>query len=245
MPALPLPRVMLATLVAGSALLPAAAGAADIRTINLLSQSQFRLLSEDLGAALSYKPLIPAEPLGITGFDIGLAVTGTDLKNPLLLSLASAGEKVPTLLPVPTLRAHKGLPLNIDVGVLYAQVPDTNIRMWGGELRWAIMEGSTVLPAIAVRGSFSSVTGVDQLKLSNTSADVSISKGFAMFTPYAGVGQVWVKSTPQGVPALREESFTQTKVFAGVNINLGVNLALEADSTGGIVSYGAKVGIRF
>ena len=239
-----LSRAAAASLVA-ALLPPLSAAAAEIDSIGNLSQAQFKLLSEDLGAALSYKPLIPAEPLGITGFDIGLAVTGTDLKNARLLSLAASGRSVPTLLPVPTLRAHKGLPLGIDIGASYAKVPDIEVTLWGAELRWAIMEGNTALPAVALRGSYSSLTGVDQLKLTSAGADISISKGFAMFTPYAGVGQVWVKSTPQGVPLLQEESFTQTKVFAGVNINLGVNFALEADSTGGIVSYGVKVGIRF
>ena len=39
--------------------------AADINNIQALNQAQFRLLSEDLGAALSYKPLTPTTPLGI------------------------------------------------------------------------------------------------------------------------------------------------------------------------------------
>jgi len=50
--------------------LPAVAG--DINNIPALSQPNFRLLSEDLGAALSYKPLTPTAPLGITGFDLAL-----------------------------------------------------------------------------------------------------------------------------------------------------------------------------
>lgn len=240
-----LPHLAIAAMLAGASLLPTAARAADINSINLLTQQQFRLLSEDLGAALSFKPLIPAEPLGITGFDIGAAVTATDLKNAVLLSLASSGQSVDTLMPVPSLRAHKGLPFGIDLGATYMQVPDSNIKLWGGELRWAVLEGSTALPAIALRGSFSTTSGIDQLKMQTAGADISISKGILIFTPYAGVGQVWVKSTPQGVPGLTEESFTQTKIFAGVNINLGVNLAFEVDSTGGITSYGAKIGVRF
>jgi hypothetical protein len=224
---------------------PLPAAAADITTIGNLTQSQFRLLSEDLGAALSYKPLIPAEPLGVPGFDIGVAVTGTDLKNPLLLSLASGGQSVDTLMPVASLRGHVGLPFGIDLGAVYSQVPDTNIEFWGGELRWAFIEGSTTLPAIALRGSYTGTNGIDQLKVETAGVDLSISKGIAMFTPYAGIGQVWVKSTPQGVPSLQEESFSQTKYYAGVNIFLGVNFAFEVDSTGGITSYGAKVGLRF
>jgi hypothetical protein len=228
-----------------AATLPLASLAGDLSSVDRLTQSQFRLMSEDLGAALSFKPLVPAEPLGTTGFDLGVAVTATDLKNPGLLSLATNGSSIPSYVPVPSIRLHKGLPFNIDVGLSYSALPSTNIKLWGGELRWAVLEGNTALPAIAVRGAYNASSGVDQLKLRTASADVSISKGIAMFTPYAGVGQVWVKSTPQGVPTLSEESFTQGKVFVGMNINLGVNVAVEADKTGGITSIGAKVGFRF
>jgi hypothetical protein len=241
------PRVLSRAALAAAvvAVAPLTAQAADITTIGNLTQTQFRLLSEDLGAALSYKPLIPAEPLGVPGFDIGVAVTGTDLKNPLLLSIASAGQSVDTLMPVASVRAHVGLPFGIDVGAAYSQATDSNIEFWGGELRWAFIEGSTALPAVAIRASYTGSTGVDQLKLETAGVDLSISKGIAMFTPYGGIGQVWVKSTPQGVPTLQEESFSQTKFYAGVNVFLGVNFAFEVDSTGEIVTYGAKVGLRF
>lgn len=234
--------------LAAAALIAAAAPAfaADINSIQLLSQNEFRLLSEDLGAALSFKPLIPSEALGITGFDLGVAVTGTKLKNDAILKKASSGGDVPSVLPVPTLRLHKGLPLNLDVGVAFSQVPGTNIRYTGGELRWAILPGSTLTPAVAIRGTLTRLTGVDQLDFDTKSLDISISKGFANITPYGGIGQVWIKSTPKGVPGLRGEDFTQTKVFGGVNVNFGLaNLAFEADSTGGTTTVGAKLGFRF
>lgn len=232
-----------------AALLAAAATpalAADINSIQLLSQSEFRRLSEDLGAALSFKPLIPSEALGITGFDLGAAVTGTRLKNAAIFEKASSGGDVPSVLPVPTLRLHKGLPLNLDAGVALSQVPGTNIRYTGGELRWAILPGSTLTPAVAIRATLTRLTGVDQLDFDTKSLDVSISKGFANVTPYGGIGQVWVRSTPRGVPALRGEDFTQTKVFGGLNVNFGLaNLAFEADRTGDATTVGAKLGFRF
>lgn len=223
------------------------AWASDLNTLPALNQAEFKLLSEDLGAALSYKPLIPSEALGVPGFDLGLAVTGTQLKNAVLLSKASNNVSVPTTLPIPTLRLTLGLPLNIDIGAQYARVPDVKMNLVGGELRWAILPGSTILPAVAIRGSMTRLQGVDQLKLATNAVDLSISKGFVMLTPYAGVGQVWVTSTPDRalVPTLSEEKFTQTKVFAGLNINLGVNAVFEVDSTGGITSISAKAGFRF
>lgn len=218
---------------------------ADLNTVDRLTQDELRLLSEDLAATMSFKPLIPSEALGMPGFDLGVAVTGTDLQNALLLSKASASAPVPSLLPSPSVRAHFGLPLNIDAGVLYGTVPDTPYTYYGGELRWAFLPGSTVYPAMALRGAFTKANGVDQLQMQTSSLDISISKGIAMFTPYGGVGTVWVKSTPNVGPALTEEKFNLTKVYAGVNINLGLNLAFEVDSTGGALSYGMKAGMRF
>jgi len=39
--------------------------------------------------------------------------------------------------------------------------------------------------------------------------------------------------------------FSVTKVYAALNVNLGINFAVEADSTGGVISYGVKAGLRF
>ncbi len=220
--------------------------AANITTLDALLQPAFKILSEDLGSALSYKPVTPAEPLGITGFDVGLVVTGTDMsRSSTALSTATGGGSAPSTLPIAKLHIAKGLPFNLDIAAFIAKVPDTNITLVGGELRYAILKGGITMPAVAVRGALTKLSGVDQLALDTKSLDISISKGFAMFTPYAGVGQVWVNSTPN-VPLLVAESFTQSKVFAGANLNFGLfNMALEADKTGEAKSYSAKFGFRF
>jgi len=209
-----------------------------------LTQAEFKLFSEDLGSALSYKAVIPAEPLGVTGFDLALEVSSTELKSSSIWQQVS-GDSLNSL-PVPKLHLHKGLPFNIDVGAFYSSIPTTNIKLYGGELRYAILEGGVATPAVAIRGSISKLSGVDELSLSTKGLDISISKGFAMFTPYAGVGTVWVDSTPNGVPGLSKESFQQSKVFAGGNLNFGLaNFALEYDKTGEAQSYSAKLGFRF
>ncbi|MFZ2542409.1 MAG: hypothetical protein WAW75_11650 [Gallionella sp.] len=218
--------------------------AANITTLGNLAQSEFKLFSEDLGAALSYKAVTPAEPLGVTGFDLGLEVTATEMKNSSLWIQAAGSTR--STLPVPKLHLHKGLPLNFDVGVFYSSVPSTNIKLYGGELRYAILEGGVAEPAVAIRGSLTKLTGVDQLSFNTKGMDVSISKGFAMFTPYAGVGTVWVESTPNAIIVLTKETFRQSKIFAGGNVNFGlINLALEYDKTGSAASYSAKLGFRF
>ncbi|NOT20730.1 MAG: hypothetical protein HOP24_10780, partial [Sideroxydans sp.] len=109
-----------------------------------------------------------------------------------------------------------------------------------------VLPGSMAMPAVAILGSLTKLSGVKQLSLDTKGLDVSISKGFAMFTPYAGIGQVWTTSTPDAALGLKAESFTQVKTFVGGNLNLGLtNFAAEFDKTGSASSYSLKVGFRF
>ena len=210
-----------------------------------LGQSQFRDFSEDLGAALSYKAVAPAEPLGITGFDIGVEATSTKLENPEAFDIACGGCGDENIV-IPKLHAHKGLPASFDVGLMLASVPNSNIKLTGAELRYAFMEGGVATPAVALRATYSKLGGVDQLDLDTRGLELTISKGFAMATPYAGIGQNWVSSRPDSSTGLKDEDFTQDKLYAGVNLNLGLmNLAFETDRTGGAASYSAKLGFRF
>jgi hypothetical protein len=220
--------------------------AANIDSIGALSQTEFKTFSEDLGSALSYKPVTPAEPLGILGFDVGLEATETKLQNPALWTNATSGAFTSSSVILPKLHMFVGLPLNIDVGAFYSEAPSTNIKVYGGELRYAIIEGGTATPAVAIRGSITQMTGVDQLSFSTKGLDVSISKGLTIFTPYAGIGEVWSDSTPNGIPTLTKESFSQNKFFVGGNLKfLFMNVALEYDKTGSDQSYSAKLGFRF
>lgn len=229
------------------------AGSKDIDLTGLATQSQaeaqnsFRLLSEDLGSALSYKAVTPAEPLGLTGFDVGLEVTATKMDNASGWKEAVSNGKAIDTLPVPKLHVHKGLPFDIDVGLAYASIPSTNIKLIGGELRYAIVAGDTILPAVAVRGSMTKLSGVSNLSFDTKGLELTVSKGFLMITPYASLGQVWTTADPsEPTGTLKKEDFQQTKMGIGANINLGLmNLALEGDKTGDSTTYSAKLGFRF
>lgn len=222
---------------------PALAG--NINIGNLGTQADFRNVSEDLGSALSYKGVVPAESMGVTGFDLGIELTQTKLAKSAALWNTLTGSDFSNLY-VPKLHVTKGLPLDIDIGAFYSAVPTTDIKLYGGELRWAFMPGSTTMPAVAVRGALTKLSGVNQLALDTKSLDVSVSKGFAMLTPYAGIGKVWTNSTPDAATGFSGESFSQNKFFAGANLNLGTtNFALEFDKTGEAQSTSFKLGFRF
>ena len=231
--------------LAAALLAAGTAHAADFNALKLLNQTEFRAFSEDVAAAISYKGMIPSEGLGITGFDVGVSAGVTEVANRDVLKKAAGGASVPKAVPLAGLRALKGLPWDIDVGVTVLTLPGTNVRATGGELRWAFVSGNTLLPALALRVSGMQLSGVDELKMRSTGVDLSISKGFLFATPYAGIGRVQVSSKAPGA-GLKDESFGQNKVFAGVNLAfVPLALVLEVDKTGEATSYGAKLAIRW
>ncbi len=215
------------TLITGGLLLTASiAGARDIRFSSGLVQGQFRDLSKEAGAALAYRNAAPAAPLGITGFDLGAEVSIIDIKNDSQYWKAALGTDAPSYLYIPSLRARKGLPFGIDVGAMYAYVPDSNVKLFGFEVSKALMEGSTLLPAVGVRASYTKLAGVNDLDVQTVGIDANISKGFTIITPYAGAGMVWVDSKATGdlqrlsPVALSEEKIWLPRGFAGAKITI-------------------------
>jgi len=216
-------------------------------------QQEFKDLSRDLGLAISYVPLAPAEPLGnvLPGFDAGVEVTAVQLDtNQTYWKAVEAvsGDKIPSTLPFPKLHIQVGLPvIPIDLGFVYSTVPTTNIKYMGGEIKYAIIKGGVVWPALAVRGAYTKLSGVEDLDISTKSLDLSISKGFLMFTPYAGYGKVWIDSKANSpLVTLNEEKIDENKGFVGCKFTFFplLNLVVEADFAK-VKSYSARLNLHF
>jgi hypothetical protein len=203
------------------------------------TQDDFKGLSRDLGLAISYMPLATAEPLGGTlpHFDLGVEGTSTSIDNNASywtkISNVPGNSSVPSSLVMPKIHLQVGLPIiPIDLGVVYGEVPSTNIKYTGYEVKWAILKGSVATPAVALRGAYTKLSGVTDVDISTKSADLSISKGFAIFTPYAGYGMVWIDSKEKSsVVTLQDESLSESKWFLGCKLTFFpfMNLVAEAD----------------
>lgn len=219
------------------------AHAGDLNNIGSLAQDSFLKLSKDLGAVTSYKGVTPATPLGLVGFDLGIELTATNLENSGIFKQAG-GSSSSTVL-VPKLHIHKGLPFGFDIGAFISKVSDANISLIGAEARWAIIDDGIATPAVGLRVAGTKETGVGQIDLSTLSADIVVSKKLTLVTPFVGVGRVQVTSKPN-VGGLKEEKFSQSRIFAGLNVNLvAVNVAVEAEKQGDATSLSAKAGWRF
>ena len=216
-------------------------------------QDDFKKFSTDLGLAISYTPLSPAAPLGglLPGFDAGVEVTAVKIDKTASYWRSSVTDPnvLPDYLYIPKIHIQVGLPvIPLDLGVVYASVPGTDAKLMGGELKYAIIKGGVAMPAVAIRGAYTKLSGIDVFEMETKSLDLSISKGFLIFTPYAGVGQVWITSTPIGLTAilLKKEEISETKGFVGAKLTFFPFLNLVAEAGFAKVNlYSLRLNLHF
>ncbi len=222
----------------------AVAGGNDIEFDPSIGQAAFDDLSKEVGLLISYVPLAPAEPLGVLGFDIGIEVTGAKISTgPWEKAISDANP--PDYLILPKIHVQKGLPFGIDVGAVFSTVPGSNITLYGGEIKYAVLKGSIVSPAVALRGTYTTLSGVDDLDASTYSLDASVSKGFGPLTPYGGIGQAWINTEENAGLGLDDVSTSATKLFVGTKLKiLLISIALQADFSD-VNMYSARANISF
>jgi hypothetical protein len=232
-----------AAVVVFGLLLALPARAADLPSLAALSQGEFRQLSEDLGAALAYKGVIPATALGPLGFDIAVGVSATEVRHGGVF--ARAGNRDSDALFVPKVQVSKGLPFGLDLGAFVGVASNVDTPLLGADLRYALVNDGVAMPAVALRLSGTRLGEVGGLRLSTAAADVLVSKRLAVVTPFIGAGVVRTRARFAG-DALAEESFNRNRLFVGLNVNLVLlNVALEAEKLGDNTSLSAKAGWRF
>jgi hypothetical protein len=194
-----------------------------------ISQSTFNSFLDELGAVVAYGAIAPAETLGVTGFDIGAAVTSYRINDAVWDRTVRDGS-APSRLQVGRVMARKGLPFGFDLGASYGKAQDSNMGTVGGELRKALIEGSSRSPAVSLLGHYATLLGVEAVDLSTYGIDLGISKGFAILTPYAGVGEVWYDGHDKSGLNLRNHSGALTRGYVGMRLGLAPFIGMTAQA---------------
>jgi len=208
------------------------------------AQNAFKTVSEDAVALIDYKALEPAASTGLVSLGFGVQATYLPVKKS---DWAAVSDKTDLSgIGAVGLQVVKGLPLDIDVGAFYSAVPSAGIKVYGGELRYAILAGSAVSPALSIGGSYVKLTGVDKLDLSDKAVDLRASKGFPIATPYVGVGYVWGDSKPDASTNFKEVKVNKTKAYIGARFSLGFfDIVPEVGEVGKDILYNLKLGFSF
>lgn len=218
----------------------------DISTLDFSSKSEFKKFGETVINVLGHKQLFPAEQLGLLGFDVGVSLNAVDTKYKLD-SQASKNDTV----GVYSVHANKGLPGGFDVAFNYNILNNSDATSWSGELKYALTEGGTANPAMAVSGHYSQSSGIKALDFTSYGVDLGVSKGFANLTPYLGIGYLHSDIDPrvaniQSGVSLNKQSIGLVTYNAGVNINLMVmDILVGYNQIGDLGTYSLKAGYRF
>ena len=228
------------------------AAGSDISFDQTYTQQNFRDFSEEIGSVLLYRSIGPAVSLGITGFNLGAEIMVSDIDEKKdYWKKAVSDRTAPSYLTNTRVTFTKGLPLDIDAGIVLGKVVDPDIPYFGAEVRYAILKDRALFPGLHIRGSYSQTFNVDQLDLKTYGLDLSVSKGFGVgvkIIPYGGVGLSWVSSKASNLTAglrLDKEEFAKTHGFVGARLKVAFFSITGEVYYGVIPSYNLQVGIVF
>lgn len=188
--------------------------------------------NRDFGSAAFAYPRHGAGALGWIGFEVWADVSGVEgFADDALGATAVEGELPGDFLAIARVGARKGLPGGIDLGISYGEVLDADFDLLSAEVKYSLLEGGLLKPALAVRLSGTRSSGGDAYEFSQLGADVTFSKGFANLVPYVGVGLVHSESEiDRGLAGPLTVDSTDEVLFAGVTINLllpRINVSVE------------------
>lgn len=222
-----------------------------------LTDNGSKALIKTVAVGANHRALLPARPLGmVIGLEAGLEVSAISLPDEFVSTLASVASEsaasIPTVIPVPRVSLHKGLPGGVDVGFSYASYRDY-FKIYGGDLQWAFVRGGLASPSIAARLG-ASYNKLFFMETHTTTIDLVASKNFYVIEPYVGAGvQFWSGDLSLGAATglplgtSTHQSATSPHVFFGLPIKLlFLKFTGEVDrSFAGVTSYGGKISLAF
>jgi len=225
------------------------ASAEDIKLQPTLTKSQLEDIAKNIGSVIYFNPSSPNGGLGITGFDVAAEATFTriNLDSAAMQNSTEDNQDWNFVVPMTKIHLQKGLPYNINIGGYYGSVPMTNIKAWGLEASYDILEGTLATPAVSVRTTFSQLQGIDDLEARTASLEAYISKGFLILKPYAGVAAINTNLEEKSAYVDYENvNVMQYKGIAGLQITPFPLLKINAEvAVGDNTQFSLKAGIRF
>lgn len=221
---------------------------------NVVTQANFSQFARIVGQAIFATPVQPARASGLLGFDAGVAATVVKVDESAAYWRAAVPQNssftTHGYIGVPRLVASKGFGFGTISGT-YAKISNSGIATWGGALDTPLLRGSVLTPELALRLSYSALSGIDVFREKTYGAEVFLSKGFGPVTPYAAVGRMRVNAQGDVPATSRTSTFTLTdksslnRYTIGVRLSLLVPKLVVEATQAEVRSYAAKVSIGF
>jgi hypothetical protein len=194
-----------------------------------------------------FYPRHSASPLGLVGWEIYADATyDRTFDDEPFVGTAIDGSFTGGFLSVARVGARKGLPGGIDLGLSYGKALGGDVKLLSGELQYALVKGGVLEPALSLRLTGTRTTGSGAYDLDQYGAELLLSKGFTVLTPYVGAGVVRSKGTlASSLGASLEDTETRGVVYGGLTLNLLLPKITFEVEKGEDVQGAVRVGFGF
>ncbi|HYC58322.1 MAG TPA: hypothetical protein VEK79_02035 [Thermoanaerobaculia bacterium] len=217
-----------------------------------ITQQEFEEFTRLAAQSIYATPVEPAKARGLLGFDIGIATTAVpvDPSSEYWQHATNDDFTYNDYLAVPRITASKGLSFGT-ISAMYSKVPDTDIQVWGASYDMPLSSGGIATPAVALRGAYSQLRGVEELDLSTYGVELFVSKGFGPITPYAAIGYARHKATghvlslPDGPTRTLEAEGNMNRYTFGLRVSMFIPKLVVETTQGEERSYAAKISVGF
>jgi len=209
------------------------------------SQESFHAFNKRFSGDVYHYPRHGAAPLGLIGFDIYAEASvdrgfADSTAGDLIVGNVTGGA-----MTIGRVGVRKGLPGGIDIGVAYGRPIGNVLNLASADLQWAMLQGGPLSPAVSLRVTGTeTVGGGDTYRFRQYGAEVLVSKGFTVLTPYAGVGVFRSRGTFNGIHSgTLHDTDSQGIAYAGVTLSLLVpKITVEVEKAD-VVQASLRVGI--
>ena len=240
-----------------------------------LDEAGFRAFAQELGVATASYAMQPAETLGLNGFGFSINYASTSLSSDeSYWQLGNANGDPQDAMPLLSLQMRKGLPFSLEVGATVGLVPNSEITVLGGEVKYALHEDTLrPVPDLAIRAWGNAMVGHRDLSLYNVGLDVIASVpigigGSVQLTPIIGysfqaifaktglidatpgdpmpplIGGSGYSNAPEFVFEL--DHAIVHRMFAGLRLSIAVvDLNFQASFLGGQTTIAGGLGLSF
>jgi len=184
-----------------------------------------------------------AAPLGLVGFEFFADATyDSSFDSEPFFKTAVDGNLPGGALSIGRVGVRKGLPGGFDLGVSYGEALGSKVRLVSAEAQYALLHGGLLEPALSLRVTGTRTVGSGPYDLHQFGAELLLSKGFTVLTPYVGAGLTYSRGRLDRSTTDLTDNATRAVAYAGLRLNLLVPKIVVEIEKGEAVQGAVRIG---
>jgi hypothetical protein len=211
----------------------AAPAAAQTTSASTLTHDQLGVMAQQVGSDLRFRQLGDTTTLPRGRADLGVQFASASGNQPAANGTRFVG--------------RFGMSQRVDLGVWAGYNSEVKDGMAGIDVKIALCRQGPSRPvSVSVRPSFSSLLGASDVWVGTTGVDLTVSRAYGAFAPYAGVGA----TSALAIQRLRDidverDTAGHALTYAGFSYRWRSLIAAAEVEKGAKASFGFRLGTRF